>query len=172
MIIWLIGMSSAGKTVISRELYSLIKEKYKNTVFVDGDILRDMSNNDVDHSIAGRKKNSDRICRLCQFLDNQDINVVCAVLSIFHEAQQWNRENYKKYFEIYLDVPFEILKQRNNKGLYTKALAGEINNVVGVDIEFKPPKNPEMVIKNDGSKSPARIAQMILEEINQINKWD
>ena len=158
-------MSAAGKTVIGKELYNLIKNKYKNTIFLDGDIFRGLHDNDVDHTRPGRKRNSDRICRICQFLEQQEINVVCSVLSIFHEAQQWNRENYKDYFEVYLDVKFDTLLKRDQKNLYKKALNKEMNNVVGVDIEFKPPKNPDLIIKNEGTESPSEIAQNIFNQV-------
>ena len=168
MIIWIIGMSAAGKTVVAKELYSLMKHDHPNTVFLDGDIFRDLHNNDVDHSIGGRKKNSDRLCRICKFLDEQGIHIVAAVLSIFNEAQQWNRENYRKYFEVYLDVPFEVLIQRDPKKLYEKALRKEMCNVVGVDIEFKPPLNPDVIVRNDGQESPLEIAQKIYGKIKEV----
>ena len=168
MIIWIIGMSSAGKTVIGQELYKLIKQKHINTVFIDGDIFRDLHANDIKYTVKDRKRNSDRICRICQFLDQQDIHVVCSVLSLFHDAQQWNRENYKKYFEIFLDVSFETLVKRDKKNLYKRALKGEIKNVVGVDIEFKPPKNPDMIIKNETSETPPAIAKRIFHELKYL----
>jgi len=165
LIIWIIGMSAAGKTVIGQELYKHIKQKHINTVFIDGDVFRDLHANDVKYTIENRKKNSDRICRMCEFLDQQDINVVCSVLSIFHDAQQWNREHYKEYFEIFLDVSFDTLLNRDKKNLYNRAIKGEIPNVVGVDIEFKPPKNPDMIIKNEGNETPETIAQRIFQRL-------
>jgi len=166
MIIWIIGMSAAGKTVIGKELYKLIKSKHKNTVFLDGDIFRSLHDNDVKHTIEDRKRNSDRICRICEFLDQQDIHAVCSVLSIFHDAQAWNRKHYKKYYEIFLDVSFETLKKRDQKNLYKRALAGEIKNVVGVDIKFKAPKKPDLIIKNEGKEKPETIARRIFEKLN------
>ena len=166
MIIWIIGMSSAGKTVIGKELYQMIKQTHKNTVFLDGDIFRGLHDNDVDHSVPGRKKNSDRLTRICQFLDDQGINVVCSVLSIFPEAQEWNRQNYKEYFEVFLDVSFETLVKRDLKGLYKKALNGEMDNVVGVHIEFPHPTKSNLVIHNEGEKNPDTIAREIFNQIH------
>jgi len=159
-------MSAAGKTVIGQELYKLIKQKHKNTIFLDGDIFRGLHDNDVKHTVEDRKRNSDRMCKLCQFLGQQDIHVVCSILSIFHEAQQWNRENIEDYFEIFLDVNFETLLERDPKNLYKKALNGKMPNVVGIDIEFKSPKNPDMVIKNEGDETPSIIAQRIFDTLN------
>jgi cytidine diphosphoramidate kinase len=165
MIIWIIGKSAAGKTVIGQELNKLIKNEHKNVVALDGDIFRGLHDNDLDYSIESRKKNSDRISRMCQFLDQQDIHVVCSTQSNFHDAQQWNRDNYNDYFEIYLDVPYNILLQRDPKGLYKKALAGEMPNMVGLDIKFTPPLNPHMTINNVGDETPLVIAQRIFAKI-------
>ena len=86
MIIWLIGMSGSGKTEIGKRLYRAIKKDHINSVFIDGDVIRKMNNNDLGHTIEDRKKNSDRISSLCKFLDDQDIHVVCSILSIFPSA--------------------------------------------------------------------------------------
>jgi adenylylsulfate kinase len=166
MIIWIIGMSASGKTAVGQELYKLLKQEHKNTVHVDGDVFRGLHGNDADHTVPGRKKNSDRMTRMCHFLDQHDIHVVCSFLSIFPEAQQWARDNYKNYFEVFLDVKFDTLVQRDPKGLYKKALSGEMPNMVGVDIEFPKP-NSHLVIKNDGMETPLQIAQNIFSQIKE-----
>src|SRR3990167_9023119 len=74
----------------------------------------------------------------------QGINVVCATISLFHEVQAWKRQHLPNYTEIVLKPPFEVLLERNPKQLYSRALAGEIQNVVGVDIEPEWPLNPEL----------------------------
>ena len=80
---------------------------------------------------------------------DRGIDVVCAVLSIFPDWLAWNRNNILDYFEVYVRVPFDILLTRETKGLYRRAIAGEINNVVGVDIEFPEPIAPDLIIDND-----------------------
>lgn len=149
MVVWIIGLSGSGKTVIGKQLTRKIREIGRPAVFMDGDIFRDIMGNDLGHSIDDRKRNADRICKFCDYFDKQGIDVIFAILSIFHESQEWNRENIKDYFEIYLEVSTDTVKRRDSKGLYNKALRGEINNVVGIDILFKPPKNPDLIINND-----------------------
>ena len=151
MVIWVIGMSGAGKTAIGREVYRLLKAKRPNVVFLDGDDVRQIMGDDLGHTVEDRRANAWRISRLCRYLDGQSIDIVCAVLSIFHETQRWNRQHIPRYFEVYIRVPFETLVERDSKGLYRRAQAGEIENVVGVDIEFPPPLQPDLVINNDGS---------------------
>ena len=146
MVIWLIGMSGSGKTTLGKKVYEARKAHNKCTVFLDGDHVRDMLRNDVDHTIQGRYKNAERISHICKFLDEEGIDVVAAVLSIFPEWQAWNRENLNNYYEIFLDVPMSELIERDPKGLYKKAAAGELEDFVGFDIEFPVPPNPDLVI--------------------------
>ncbi len=167
MITWVIGMSAAGKTVVATELYALLKAKHFHTVLIDGDVFRGLHGHDVNHTIEGRRCNSDRLTRICQFLDSQGIHVVCAVLSIFPEAQRWNRENYKNYFEVFLDVSRDTLIRRDPKGLWKKALSGEMLNMVGVDIELPHPPGPEVVVMNEGEETPRQIAGRIFESIKE-----
>lgn len=149
MIIWLTGMSGAGKTTIGKELYKKLAETYPSFIFLDGDIVREIMGNDLGYSVKDRKINADRISRLCHFLDSQGISAVCATQSLFHESQAWNREHIKDYFEIYIKVSTDTLFKRDPKGLYSRALKGEIKNVVGVDIKCPPPKQPDMIIENE-----------------------
>ena len=164
-------MSGVGKTVIGREVYKLLKARRPNVVFLDGDIVREIMGDDVGHTVEGRRTNAGRISRLCRYLDSQGVDVVCAILSIFHESQRWNREHIPQYFEVYIRVPFEILVERDSKGLYRQALAGKIKNVVGVDIEFPPPANPDLIIDNDTPvESFVEMAARIINAIPWENR--
>lgn len=151
MVIWITGLSASGKTTLGKKVYEAWKEKASNTVFVDGDHIRKIfqhDNKDNSYTVEERKKNADRICDLCAWLDSQGINVVCCILSLFEESRKWNRENYSKYFEVYIDVPMDVLMKREVKGLYKAAREGGLKNVVGVDIPFTPPANPDFVLNN------------------------
>lgn len=167
MIIWVIGLAGAGKTIIGREIYNYLKQKHSNTVFLDGDIIRDIMANDLGHTHADREKNGWRICKLCKHLDDQNINVVTCILSNFQEQRDWNRKNFSKYKEIYIDVPMEVLIKRDQKGLYTSVLSGKINNVVGIDIPFNKPNNPDLIINNSEiTKDFKLLAKNSLEKLD------
>lgn len=153
MVIWNLGLSRAGKTTLSRIIYQEFKDKYSNTVLLDGDVIRDLFGNDIDHSIEGRRINAERLSRLTKFLSDQGINVVAAVLSIFPEWQKWNRENINGYQEIYIKASLESLKKRDTNGLYLGAEKGTIKNVVGYDIPFIEPPNPDFIIENNSSEA-------------------
>jgi len=164
MVIWIIGLSASGKTTLGKAMYEVWKEEAPNTVFLDGDDVRKIFRHESQtqhYTIEERKRNSDRICELCEWLDMQNINVVCSVLSLFEEARDWNRKTYSKYFEVYIDVPMEILKKREKKGLYEGAACGKIKNVVGVDIPFSTPQNPDFIF--DNSKNDADFSETARE---------
>ena len=164
MIVWLIGMSGSGKTTLGKKIYEARKATNRCTVFLDGDHVRDMLRNDADHTIEGRYKNAERISHMCKFLDEEGIDVVAAVLSIFPEWQEWNRENFNDYFEIFLDVPMSTLIERDPKGLYKQAVSGKLKNFVGFDIEFPTPPNPDLVVTLDDMRN---VIECTFEKIIQ-----
>lgn len=165
MIIWIIGKSASGKTSVSETLIDLIKSVSDETwIHLDGDNLRQIQGkNLVDHTISGRKKNSQLAVNICKFLDTQQINMVVSILSIFEEHRAELRGYVSSYKEIYLKVDNSTLIDRDNKNLYKKALAGQIRNFVGVDIEFPEPLCPHLIINNDGHLSIAQVAHTIYD---------
>lgn len=163
MVIWIVGLSASGKTTLGKVLYDMIKKEQSNTVFVDGDGVRELFGN-PGYTVDARRANADLICRLCKWLDGQRINVVCCILSIFEESRQWNRQNYSKYFEVYIDVPMDILMRRDKKGLYS----GTVKNVVGLDIPFKPPERPDFVF--DNTKDDADFYAVAKQIFSRIQK--
>lgn len=149
MVIWLIGLSGSGKTTIANKIVERLRQSNNKVVLLDGDLIRELFGNDVDHSIEGRRRNAERLSVLSKYLASQNIHVVAAVLSIFPEWRKWNRENILDYSEVYMRVSMDTLLRRDIKDLYAKALRGEITNVVGVDIPFPEPDKPELIIDND-----------------------
>lgn len=167
MVIWLVGMSGAGKTTIGRHLYGMMKARNPATVFVDGDEVREVfrhNQGDDPYSLEGRRANAERMAELCAWLDRQGIDVVCCCLSVFEETREWNRRTYSRYFEVYVEVPFEKLLEREVKDLYASALRGERRNVVGVDIPFAAPRRPDLVVDNrrDGIDHAATARDILL----------
>jgi len=149
MVIWIIGLSGTGKTTLASQVVERIRQLNGKVVLLDGDLIRTLFGNDVDHTIEGRRRNAERLSVLSKFLADQGIHVVAAVLSIFPEWRRWNRENIPAYSEVYLKASMQTLLRRDIKNLYARAARGEIVNVVGVDIPFPEPENPELVIEND-----------------------
>ena len=158
VVYWFTGLSGAGKTTIGKVFYQKLRQCKKNVVFLDGDILREVFGGGHGHSLEERKELAMHYARLCHMLSSQGIDVVMATISMFHEVRRWNRENIVRYQEIYLKVPLEVLIERNQKGLYSRAMRGEVENIMGVDVEIEEPECPEYMVVNDGCRSPDEIA--------------
>ncbi len=168
MVIWLIGLSGAGKSVTSKIIYEKIKARHKNTVLLDGDILRVVWGDDLGHDLKGREKNAERLSHLSRFLDQQGIHVVAAVLSIFPKWRLWNRDNFSEYHETFLDVDFDELVRRDSKGLYALAREGNTQNVVGVDLDF--PRENTWDLQIDSPEklgAPEQVASEIIKDIQK-----
>lgn len=151
MVIWIVGLSGAGKTTLSKEVIKKVRAKKKNVVLLDGDLIRETFENDIGHNLNDRYLNANRICRLSKFLDDQGIHVVCAILSLFPESRDWNRKNIKNYFEVFIKAPKNQLKERDYKGLYKQFFDGKIKNVAGLDLEFKEPSYSDLIIENNNT---------------------
>ena len=165
MVIWIIGLSGAGKTTLANLVVNKLRKKNNNIVQLDGDILREVFDKDTEHTIKGRAKNARRLSHLSKLLADQEIHVVASVLSIFPDWQNWNRANIKNYCQVYIDVPMDILIQREIKGLYAGARDGSIKNVVGVDIEFPEPVDNDLILDN---RKERKNLDGLVEKIMQI----
>lgn len=162
---WITGLSGAGKTTIGTLFYSYLSSTKKNVVYLDGDNLREIFGDTNKHSPSERKNLSQRYSRLCKTLTEQGLIVVITTMSMFHEVREWNRKNIENYTEIYIKVPLNVLISRDQKKLYSRALRGEIKDVVGIDVEIEEPREPDVIIINDGSSSPKDMMCQLIKKL-------
>lgn len=159
---WITGLSGAGKTTIGKLLYEKIKVEHPNTVFLDGDTLRKVFGDDLGYSKEERRKCAMRYSRLCAMLQEQGMNVICCTISMFDSVREWNRENIRNYKEIYVKVSMDTLQKRDQKGLYSGMTEEEQKEVVGIHMEIEEPKYPDLILENDGDKTPVEQLERIL----------
>ena len=150
------GLSGAGKTTIGGLFYRRLKEKKPNVVRLDGDEIRPVFGEDTGYGFEERRHLAERAFRICRMLSEQGIDVVICSISMFHSVREWNRANLPRYKEIYLQVSRETLLQRNKKGLYTSG-----SDVIGVDLPFEEPQSPDLIVQNNGQKSPLELVMEI-----------
>ena len=160
-VFWFTGLSGAGKTTVGRRFFALLRTRMPASVFLDGDILREVFGSDLGHSREQRLISSMRNSRMCKMLSDQGIDVVCATISLSREVQTWNRAHIPGYHEFYLRVPMRVLLERDQKQLYSRALRGEVTEVMGIDQPVEEPLCPEFTVENDGSELPAVLARRI-----------
>jgi len=165
MVLWITGLSASGKTTIGRAFLEIIKDSGAQKVFLDGDSVREMFGGDLGYDENSRIKHIQRVQRLAKFLTDQGIDVVVAALYSNQEILAENRKLFDKYFEVYLKADIEFLKLRENKSLYTKAQSNEIKDVVGVDINWQEPKNPDLIIDTNVLRQPSALALEIYNAI-------
>lgn len=169
---WITGFAGAGKTTIGKLFYEKLKEHYPNTVFLDGDLLRRVFGDDLGYSESDRRKCAMRYSRLCRMLQQQGINVVCCTISMFHEIRAWNRDNIASYAEIYLKVGMEVLAMRDQKGLYSGNTKEKDSRVAGLHIAYEEPKSPDLVLVNDGSKTPKEQVEIMMDWLQGTRKQE
>ena len=148
MVIWICGLSGAGKTTIGSLLYDHLKPNLPNLLLLDGDEFRQALSGDIGHDPDARLRNSLRIANLLHLFDRQDIHAICCAVTISPEAQKLNRDRLSDYVEVFLDVPLPVLEKRDPKDIYRRAREQRIKNVAGVDIPYQPPAAPHLRLEN------------------------
>lgn len=164
-LLWITGLSGSGKTTIGKEVYKRLKQKNQNIVFLDGDSFREILGNDLGHTPKDRLENAKRISRMCQFLISQEINVVCATMSLYKEVHELNRLEIEDYIEVFIKCDIDELIRRDQKGLYSKAVKGEVENVVGINLPYDKPSICELIIDNSLQDNLEEKVQEILKLI-------
>jgi adenylylsulfate kinase-like enzyme len=167
MVVWLTGLSGAGKTTIAEAMLCVVKPRLPSLVLIDGDVIRDLFGAGLGFDEEARKLQIGRIQRLAQFLDRQNIPVIVSALYSNPELMDWNRRNLSEYFEVYIDTPLETVIARDTKGLYSRARAGKLLHVVGLDIPWHIPESPDMVVSSAGV-APELIAQEIIKAVPHL----
>ncbi|MDD5146002.1 MAG: adenylyl-sulfate kinase [Candidatus Pacebacteria bacterium] len=147
-VIWITGLPGAGKTVLADELYRLIKD-VTPAVRVDGDVIREMMGNDLGYDPESRKLNAWRLAKLNKYLAEHYLTVICSTVSLIKEIHKWNRKNIKNFIEVYIEVSIKDLIARDKKGIYSKALNGEIKDAYAINQSYDIPEKPDFVIKNN-----------------------
>ena len=162
-VIWFIGLSGSGKTTLCQALYSFLKPRIPQLVTLDGEKMRAAMAPGVGYREKDRILQFKRVQRLARELESQDLLVLVATLYSNAELLEWNRTQFENYFEVFVDTPMDLVRQRDTKGLYSKAHKGDAKNIVGIDIPWYEPDNCDMVIDGSFAVAPEQLARQIAE---------
>lgn len=147
---WITGLSGAGKTTIGNRLFYELRKTNDNVVLLDGDVLKSVVSDTLGYSENDRRKRAMKYAALCKVLADQGQIVICCTIAMYDEVREWNRKNNKRYVEVFLNVPISVLQERDQKGMYSKLEKGEMIELAGVNMDVEFPKNPDIVLENDG----------------------
>lgn len=164
-VIWITGLSGAGKTTVATGLRDLLADHGQQAVLLDGDELRAILGRQSSFSAHERRELAMVYARLAKHLADQGFLVICATISMFHDVRTWNRENNKKYFEVYLRVPDPERLRRDPKGLYREAGSENRAGMVGHKQDFEEPQAPDIVIENHAGVSASDATASIWTQI-------
>ena len=139
MVIWITGLSGSGKTTVAEALIKKHRKYLPNLINVDGDLVRELFENNLQCDKISRVKQIKRIQKICTFLEKQELIIIVSALYSDPKLLKWNRENFLNYYEIYLDASLELVKKRDPKNLYRKFKEGKEKNIVGIDISWQEP---------------------------------
>lgn len=148
--IWLTGLSGSGKSTIANLLARRLKAHGAKVEILDGDIIRTNLSKGLGFSKADRDTNIRRIGFVCRLLSRNGVIVLAAAISPYRKLRDEVRATTTNFVEVFTDCDFDTLVRRDVKGLYKKALAGEIKNFTGVSDPYEVPLNPE--VRTDSSK--------------------
>ncbi len=164
--IWFTGLSGSGKSTLSGMLKEQFDQMDISAIILDGDLLRQGLNKGLGFTEADREENIRRVAEVTKLILGSGVHVICAFISPTHRIRELARNIIGKryFFEVYVSTPLETCINRDPKGLYSKALKGEIENFTGIDSPYEAPLAPDLTICTD-NLSPALCTDMILKKL-------
>lgn len=168
-LIWIVGLSGAGKSTIGNLLEQELHSRGKHTYILDGDNIRLGLNRDLGFSETDRIENIRRVGEVAKLMVDAGLIVLATFISPFQRDRDMVRSHFEdgEFYEIFIDTPIEKIKQRDPKGLYARAQDGQVKNLPGVDFVFEKPLKPNLIIHNDGD-DPRVAVRKILESLAEL----
>jgi adenylyl-sulfate kinase len=143
-VVWLTGLSGAGKTTIAESLARKLRRQGRPAVILDGDYIRNIFPTGFDP--ASREAHIRRVGQIAAILEAQNIIPIVSLISPYRKGREEARSFAKNFLEIYISTALEVCRQRDPKGLYAKVKRGEIKNFTGIDAPYERPETPELIL--------------------------
>jgi len=165
--VWFTGLSGAGKTALAIRLEKELRERGLKVERLDGDIVRQSLTRDLGFSKEDRDKNIERVTFVAKLLTRNGVAVLCSFISPYRAVRAQVKEQVGNFVEVYCYASLETLIDRDVKGLYQKAIAGEIENFTGISDPYEPPENPDVTI-DSGSESIEESLDKIVRKLEEL----
>ena len=165
--LWLTGLSGAGKSTVGSIIEGRLRGLGARVEVLDGDVVRTHLSKGLGFSKEDRDTNIRRIGFVCQLLSRNGVIAIGAAISPYRETRDWVRSQVEHFVEVYVSCPLDTLVERDVKGLYKQALAGEIKEFTGVSDPYEPPLQPEVTIYTD-RETPDQSADKIWAKLVEL----
>ena len=169
-VIWLTGLSAAGKSTIARLVAADLEQRGLLVEKLDGDVVREHLSKGLGFSKEDRDTNIERIGWVASRLARAGVAVVVSAISPYEEARRRARalaEEHAPFVEVYVATSIEECTRRDPKGLYAKAFSGEIKEFTGVSDPYEPPSDPEVALHTEG-RTPEQSAEVVLAKLEEL----
>jgi len=166
--VWFTGLSGAGKSTLANLIEAELRARSLRVEVLDGDVIRTHLSKGLGFSKEDRDTNIRRIGWVCEVLTRNGVVAIAAAISPYREIRDEVRGKVGRFVEVYVSAPIDVLAERDVKGLYKKALRGEIKNFTGVDDPYEAPVNPEVVCHSDGSETPQQSATKVIRKLEEL----
>ena len=168
--LWMTGLSGAGKTTIAKILVKELQDRGLKIERLDGDVVRQSLTRDLGFTKEDRDKNIERVTFVAKLLSRNGVGVVCSFISPYQAVRDQVRAETTNFIEVFIHAPLEVCAERDVKGMYAKAFAGEIENFTGVSDPYEAPTNPDITINTHEEEPEESAARLIayLEEHSYI----
>lgn len=170
-ILWLTGLSGAGKSTISSALLPRLEAAGRRVELLDGDVVRTHLTQGLGFSREDRNTNVRRIGWVAGLVARHGGVALAAVISPYREVREELKRTYPHFVEIFIDTPLDVCAARDVKGLYARAKAGEIKGFTGIDDPYEPPTEPDVVIRTP-EVSVERAVELILTHLRSRDLLD
>ena len=172
-VVWLTGLSGSGKSSIANALEVVLHQRRIRTFVLDGDNVRHGLNADLGFTEADRAENIRRVAEVAKLFVDAGLVTIISVISPFQSERALAREivGDSDFFEVFVDAPIEVVEQRDTKGLYAKARAGELPNFTGVSSPYEAPENPDLVVDTSDSSIETGV-QLLLQTLSTRGWFD
>ncbi|MCB0994838.1 MAG: adenylyl-sulfate kinase [Acidimicrobiales bacterium] len=163
--VWFTGLSGSGKSTVAVEVENQLVSAGRVAYLLDGDNLRHGLNADLGFSAADRDENVRRVSEVARLFADAGVIALVPLISPYRAGRERARQIHDAadvpFVEVFVDTPIELCEQRDPKGLYAKARAGEISGFTGIDDPYEPPAAPELVLRPDHGDAAAMAARVV-----------